>query len=364
MDTTCIPDCNVSMPTKGETIKEEYSSTASTSTSLPLPPHPNQPQIGSSCYLPLHTGHVDPIQTQMQVPVKPQQPIQMMPQTNAAYQLAPMTYSPLYGKMPASSHQLRALKRKQDALVMNSVPPTTGRRARSGGVDKNSKGLRHFSLKVCEKVRQKGKTTYNEVADELVSELTSSIADPRTTGRRVGENLYDSKNIRRRVYDALNVLMAMRIITKEKKAISWVGLPSQSADECVHLQKDRRVLQERIRKKKAHLYELIIQQVAFKNLVKRNELMEETMGKIDDTRVIQLPYIIVNANADTQIDCEMAEDGTEYFFQFSQPFAIHDEIEVLKRMNMAQVLENGTCSAADINECQMLVPEEIRPYVI
>ena len=29
--------------------------------------------------------------------------------------------------------------------------------------DKSSKGLRHFSMKVCKKVEEKGRTTYNEV---------------------------------------------------------------------------------------------------------------------------------------------------------------------------------------------------------
>jgi hypothetical protein len=33
---------------------------------------------------------------------------------------------------------------------------------------------------------------------------------------------YDEKNIRRRVYDALNVLMAMGIISKEKKQVQYV----------------------------------------------------------------------------------------------------------------------------------------------
>lgn len=33
----------------------------------------------------------------------------------------------------------------------------------SVGMDKGNKGLRHFSLKVCQKVKQKGITTYNEV---------------------------------------------------------------------------------------------------------------------------------------------------------------------------------------------------------
>ena len=40
--------------------------------------------------------------------------------------------------------------------------------------DKNGKGLRHFSMKVCEKVQKKGTTSYNEVADELVAEFTSA----------------------------------------------------------------------------------------------------------------------------------------------------------------------------------------------
>ena len=41
--------------------------------------------------------------------------------------------------------------------------------------EKGGKGLRHFSMKVCEKVQRKGVTSYNEVADELVQEFS----DPR-----------------------------------------------------------------------------------------------------------------------------------------------------------------------------------------
>jgi hypothetical protein len=45
---------------------------------------------------------------------------------------------------------------------------------------------------------------------------------------RPSNQAYDEKNIRRRVYDALNVLMAMNIITKEKKEI-MAGLYAGSA---------------------------------------------------------------------------------------------------------------------------------------
>ena len=44
--------------------------------------------------------------------------------------------------------------------------------SRIGGASmKGSTGLRHFSLKVCQKVEEKQLTTYNEVADELVNEF-------------------------------------------------------------------------------------------------------------------------------------------------------------------------------------------------
>lgn len=39
-----------------------------------------------------------------------------------------------------------------------------------------------------------------------------------------------------RVYDALNVLMAMDIITKEKKNIMWRGLPTNTEQESARLQ--------------------------------------------------------------------------------------------------------------------------------
>ena len=47
---------------------------------------------------------------------------------------------------------------------------------------------------------------------------------------------YDEKNIRRRVYDALNVLMAMDIISKDKKEIQWKGLPRTSINDIEELQ--------------------------------------------------------------------------------------------------------------------------------
>jgi len=66
----------------------------------------------------------------------------------------------------------------------SSSSATTGRSSLAASVNggvtptsntKTEKGLRHFSAKVCAKVEEKGSTSYNEVADELVQEMGSEL---------------------------------------------------------------------------------------------------------------------------------------------------------------------------------------------
>lgn len=58
--------------------------------------------------------------------------------------------------------------------MLTRSDPFVNSRRRKGS--HSGKGLRHFSMKVCEKVQRKQITSYNEVADELVNE----IFDPAT----------------------------------------------------------------------------------------------------------------------------------------------------------------------------------------
>uniref|UniRef100_A0A673HNU9 Transcription factor n=1 Tax=Sinocyclocheilus rhinocerous TaxID=307959 RepID=A0A673HNU9_9TELE len=225
--------------------------------------------------------------------------------------------------------------------------------------DKNGKGLRHFSMKVCEKVQKKGTTSYNEVADELVTEFTHT-----SSLMPADSQVYDQKNIRRRVYDALNVLMAMNIISKEKKEIRWIGLPTNSAQECRNLELEKQKRLERIRQKRAQLEELILQQIAFKNLVQRNQASEAlSQSTPPPGSVIQLPFIILNTDVRTVIDCSISSDKCEYLFNFDNTFEIHDDVEILKRMGMSLGLENGTCSPENLSVARSLVPKSLEAHV-
>jgi hypothetical protein len=114
--------------------------------------------------------------------------------------------------------------------------------------------LRHFSMRVCQKVKEKGVTTYNEVADELVHEECEDVNGSSSSNAQS----YDQKNLRRRVYDALNVLMAMNIISKEKKEIKWIGLPTSSAQDCEDIEVQNQQVRKQIEDKQRELRELVL----------------------------------------------------------------------------------------------------------
>ncbi|KAI4371304.1 hypothetical protein MLD38_019555 [Melastoma candidum] len=200
-----------------------------------------------------------------------------------------------------------------------------GQRVTTG--DKSGRGLRQFSMKVCEKVESRGRTTYNEVADELVAEF----ADPGNSVASPDQQQYEEKNIRRRVYDALNVLMAMDIISKDKKEITWKGLPRTSPSDIDELKKERQGLRSRIEKKAAYLQELEEQYVGLQNLIQRNGQLFNS-GEAPSGG-IALPFILVQTRPHATVEVEISEDMQLVHFDFnSTPFELHDDNYVLKAM--------------------------------
>eukprot|EP00045_Choanoeca_perplexa_P002431 m.24475 g.24475 ORF g.24475 m.24475 type:complete len:365 (+) comp11515_c0_seq1:163-1257(+) len=238
------------------------------------------------------------------------------------------------------------------------TPPTMKRRR----PDRAGKGLRHFSMCVCNKVQEKGTTTYNEVADELVAEHRREVQESGGDVLDQGE----PKNIRRRVYDALNVLMALNIISKDRKRIRWIGLPTNTVQEYKTYEVMRQKKQAQVDKLKRHLRDLVLQHLAFQNLIARNhgrmEAAEARSETLSGNR-IQLPFIIVNTSQAAMIDCQMAEDRSEYFFDFNKPFTIHDDVEVLKQMGLTWGLEQGMITDEQHAEARHMIPSELIPVL-
>ncbi|XP_057984066.1 transcription factor-like protein DPB isoform X2 [Malania oleifera] len=214
-----------------------------------------------------------------------------------------------------------------DAGSQGAVARKKKRGQRAVGGDKSGRGLRQFSMKVCEKVESKGRTTYNEVADELVAEF----ADPGNSATSPDQQQYDEKNIRRRVYDALNVLMAMDIISKDKKEIQWKGLPRTSLNDIEELKSERIELRNKIEKKAAYLQELEEQYIGLQNLIQRNEQVYSSGNA--PSGGVALPFILVQTRPHATVEVEISEDMQLVHFDFnSTPFELHDDNYVLKAM--------------------------------
>lgn len=175
----------------------------------------------------------------------------------------------------------------------------------------------------------KGRTTYSEVADELIAEFASPDVNP------VPLNEFDEKNIRRRVYDALNVLMAMDIITKVKKEILWKGFPSSSVNDIKQLEVVRLKLMSRIEKKAMYLQELEEQIAGLQNLKLRNQQLYKSRNVLVEG--VALPFILVRTRPEATVEIEISEDTRLVHFDFNgTPFQLHDDVYVLKAMRYSQ----------------------------
>mmetsp|Transcript_47602 Transcript_47602/g.115923 ORF Transcript_47602/g.115923 Transcript_47602/m.115923 type:complete len:514 (+) Transcript_47602:282-1823(+) len=262
--------------------------------------------------------------------------------------------SPLHGR--SSTHDDLNAPRTPDSEENQLSPPPSASskgkaKARTGGrtmqtpaqtplanVDKNKKdkGLREFSLRVCRQVEAKMVTTYNEVADELVKEFKND--DPAG----------DEKNIRRRAYDALNVLTAMDIISKDKKDIQWKGFPNLSADgqpegerrtfsssggdsEKERLRQEIADKQKEVSQKETQLEDLSLQYLSLLQLLQRNAA--DTSEAANKHR-IYLPFVLVSTDYDNTIECDISNDKQTAQFNFTKPFELHDDRETLNMMEM------------------------------
>ncbi|XP_043712002.1 transcription factor-like protein DPB isoform X2 [Telopea speciosissima] len=185
-------------------------------------------------------------------------------------------------------------------------------------------GLRELSIIVCKKVECKGRTTYSEVADEIIVESAAK----RNNSMSLDE--FDEKNIRRRVYDAINVLMALNIVTKDKKEIQWKGLPCTDTKDLEDLEGVRIKLINSIQKKAAYLQDLEEQIVGIQNLIRRNQQMD--MSGIS-SEGFSLPFILVQTRPHATVEIEISEDMQLVHFDFNcTPFSLHDDAYILKLM--------------------------------
>ncbi|CAG8530846.1 233_t:CDS:2 [Cetraspora pellucida] len=246
--------------------------------------------------------------------------------------LSPLRITPISNAMSTSSNGSPVTTNSSDTGSM------LGEQVPQQQILRQNKGLRHFSKQVCDKVELKGVTTYNEVADELSEDFAAHMQE------------HDQKNIRRRVYDALNVLMAMDIIAKDKKEIRWLGLPGQknntnlassSATTEAEIERQKseiRVLEQQNRRLSKQVDEA---KVAFQyKIASRNKQRHDpykTNNKVKSEKVY-LPFKLIRCPRGTVFNTQTGEDSVSQILSFQphQPSIIED-VHILQYIGMDKI---------------------------
>lgn len=264
--------------------------------------------------------------------------------------------------MERRSRSAKASRRQASSLRKMSPLPKTAKnvrfhqngdeasKSRPGASNSSSstRGLRQMSIKICEKVKQSGKVTCNEVADELLHLIHMEQMQEGSS------KLCDDKNIRRRLYDALNVLDAVDVVAKDSKDITWKGMPCSHQYQTRRMVAERKARRKQVEEKQEAIREKVIQQVAYRNLVNYNKLRQKSLAVCGDGKV-PLPFVIFNAHPSAKIQCNSSRDMADIMIDASAPFALNDENRVLEQLGL-----NRIC----LEDLKQLIPQDMLNYCL
>ncbi|KAL9539684.1 hypothetical protein MBANPS3_010120 [Mucor bainieri] len=232
--------------------------------------------------------------------------------------------------MPSQKKSATLQKRKIDKRKRAAaLPYFINKKQPALDDNRNTKGLRLFSKQVCDKVAERGITTYNEVADELAAEIQQKSTVP-----------VDQKNIRRRVYDALNVLMAMDIVTKDRLHHHQQQLASlEQHDDVASLDIKQTMLEQEIQQEESRQQQLLesIQQskhdlnTAFEDFTRLEKLVKRNQQQQTEqqTQVVHLPFFMVSSNENIHTHWNHSKEAVLYSHSNC---SVHHDMDILAKL--------------------------------
>ena len=183
---------------------------------------------------------------------------------------------------------------------------------------RSKNGLKGLSWKIKDIVDSLGTSSYKEVADELLTTLEI----PQSSSP-----LKDEKNIRRRVYDALNVLVAADIIKKQGKKVmpAWISASNSSRGQNV---------EDPLFEKREFLRKLARSYAALKTLFERNSMH----GKLTET--VRYPLAVVSVPTGGSYKLSLAKGSREVNaeIEVSGEFEVIRDAEILRKIGLQQKL--------------------------
>ncbi|CDW76479.1 transcription factor-like protein dpb-like [Stylonychia lemnae] len=257
---------------------------------------------------------------------------------------------------------------------------------------RKKRGLKILSVKVQELVYKKQQTTYKDVANELIKQLRDnknkipnlegidnedslegledddylSDESPNKRGDQASSSSQQKweKNVRRRVYDALNVLYAAGVLKKEGKHVSCdnkvlqltnklkdpsLSNNKQIAAKCQ--QQDLKMMQHieqlkfqvqqienRVEQKREVLFDQYKHFISYKNLIHRNK-QDKDKGCYDPNKSVSLPFILVSTKdcPDNEVEISFGEQNKSLNIAMKKPMKCIGDADTLIKLEMYKV---------------------------
>lgn len=181
-------------------------------------------------------------------------------------------------------------------------------------------GLKEISNKVKKIIKDRRVTSYKEISDNIVQELDVISSQ-------------DSKNIRRRIYDALNVIKALGLFTnnpQDTKSIVWNSDVNQAE---INEDLKQKISEEEkiIAAKKEVAEELRLKSDIYRSLVIKNKA-RDTYVKVEDR--IKPPFIVMSSATSLmdQVNLVFEECKKKMHISSSYPLNIRGDLDIITRI--------------------------------
>ena len=204
---------------------------------------------------------------------------------------------------------------------------------------RNCKGLKTLSCRVKHIVNGRKKTSYKEVAEQLIAETKTPGVILSVDGSL--RQSREEQNIKRRVYDALNVLIAADILVKDNKVVYYRVFydnqkPKQVKDGTKQpvtdlgaikrdaLLRELKRKKEQVEDKKELLRSLMVKGFAVDDILKRN-----AMNLNENQKLVSLPFIMVCAKPCPQKSVSMSKRDDIHHHERPQAVRHHGQVAFL-----------------------------------
>lgn len=178
--------------------------------------------------------------------------------------------------------------------------------------------------------------------------------------------------MQRRVYDALNVMMALGLVKKEKQ-----GMVQYNGDNCIEVEEDTSLIIEKVRCQVAaskackelqrqKLWELLTQYLAVKKLMKRNE-SDASREQFKD-RKIPLPFVVIGLSITindllgrgSEATMDLDRRRTHFTVMSKRAFTVKDDNSFLSLLNLDTY--RTVTRSLSFEDAELLDGEELREY--